>query len=32
MRFGQLRGVFRPAEQVCVLRSLSRQRTMRLRS
>ena len=32
MSFGLLRGAFRPAEQVCVLRSLSRQRTMLLRS
>jgi transposase len=30
--FGLLRGAFRPPEQVCVLRSLSRQRTMLLRS
>jgi transposase len=32
MSVGLLRGAFRPAEQVCVLRSLSRQRTMLLRS
>lgn len=32
MGFGLLRGAFRPAEQVCVLRALSRQRTMLLRS
>ena len=32
MSFGLLHGAFRPAEQVCVLRSLSRQRTMLLRS
>lgn len=32
MRFGLLHGAFRPAEQVCVLRSLSRQRAMLLRS
>lgn len=32
MSFGLLRGAFRPAEQVCVLRSLSRQRAMLLRS
>jgi len=32
MSFGLLRGAFRPAERVCVLRSLSRQRTMLLRS
>ncbi|MBP7392987.1 MAG: IS110 family transposase [Zoogloea sp.] len=32
LSFGLLRGAFRPAEQVCVLRSLSRQRTMLLRS
>ena len=32
MSFGLLRGAFRPAEQVCVLRSLTRQRTMLLRS
>ncbi len=32
MSFGLLRGAFRPVEQVCVLRSLSRQRTMLLRS
>jgi transposase len=32
MSFGLLRGAFRPADQVCVLRSLSRQRTMLLRS
>ena len=32
MSFGLLRSAFRPAEQVCVLRSLSRQRTMLLRS
>ena len=32
MSFGLLRGALRPADQVCVLRSLSRQRTMLLRS
>jgi len=32
LSFGLLRGAFRPADQVCVLRSLSRQRTMLLRS
>ena len=32
MSFGLLHSAFRPAEQVCVLRSLSRQRTMLLRS
>ena len=32
MSFGLLRGAFRPAEQVCVLRSLTRQRAMLLRS
>jgi transposase len=32
MSFGLLHGAFRPAEQVCVLRSLTRQRTMLLRS
>ena len=32
MSFGLLRGAFRPADQVCELRSLSRQRTMLLRS
>lgn len=32
MSFGLLHVAFRPAEQVCVLRSLSRQRTMLLRS
>jgi len=32
MSFGLLRGAFRPADQVCVLRSLTRQRTMLLRS
>ncbi len=32
MSFGLLRGAFRPADQVCVLRALSRQRTMLLRS
>ena len=32
MSFGLLRGAFRPAAQVCELRSLSRQRTMLLRS
>lgn len=32
MSFGLLRGAFRPADQVCVLRSLCRQRTMLLRS
>lgn len=32
MSFGLLRGAFRPADQVCVLRCLSRQRTMLLRS
>ena len=32
MSFGLLHGAFRPADQVCVLRSLSRQRTMLLRS
>jgi hypothetical protein len=32
MSFGLLRGAFRPADQVCVLRSLSRQRAMLLRS
>ena len=32
MSYGLLSGAFRPAEQVCVLRSLSRQRTMLLRS
>ena len=32
MSFGLLRGAFRPAERVCVLRSLTRQRTMLLRS
>ena len=32
MSFGLLHGAFRPAEQVCVLRSLTRQRNMLLRS
>ena len=32
MSFGLLHGAFRPADQVCVLRCLSRQRTMLLRS
>jgi transposase len=32
MSFGLLRGAFRPADQVCVLRSLSRQRAMLLRN
>ena len=32
MSFGLLRGAFRPADQVCELRSLSRQRTKLLRS
>ena len=32
MSFGLLRGAFRPSEQVCMLRSLCRQRTMLLRS
>src|SRR3990167_1323059 len=32
MSFGLLHGAFRPADQVCVLRSLTRQRTMLLRS
>ena len=32
MTYGLLSGAFRPAEQVCVLRSLCRQRTMLLRS
>lgn len=32
MSFGLLHGAFRPAEQVCVLRSLTRQRAMILRS
>ncbi len=32
MSYGLLHGAFRPAEQVCVLRSLTRQRTMLLRS
>ena len=32
MTYGLLSGAFRPAEQVCVLRSLSRQRGMLLRS
>lgn len=32
MTYGLLRGAFRPAEQVCVLRSLWRQREMLLRS
>ncbi|MDP2416202.1 MAG: IS110 family transposase [Hydrogenophaga sp.] len=32
MSFGLLQGAFRPADQVCVLRSLCRQRTMLLRS
>lgn len=32
MSFGLLRGAFRPADQVCVLRSLTRQRAMLLRS
>ena len=32
MSFGLLSGAFRPADQVCVLRSLCRQRTMLLRS
>ena len=32
MSFGLLRGAFRPAEQVCALRALTRQRTMLLRS
>lgn len=32
MSFGLLSGAFRPAEQVCVLRSLTRQRAMLLRS
>lgn len=32
MSYGLLHGAFRPAEQVCVLRSLTRQRAMLLRS
>lgn len=32
MTYGLLRGAFRPADEVCVLRSLSRQREMLLRS
>jgi hypothetical protein len=32
MTYGLLGGAFRPAEQVCVLRSLRRQRNMLLRS
>lgn len=32
MRYGLLRGAFRPADAVCALRSLSRQREMLLRS
>jgi len=32
MSYGLLRGAFRPTEQVCVLRALSRQRAMLLRS
>ena len=32
MSFGLLHGAFRPAEQVCVLRALTRQRAMLLRS
>lgn len=32
MSFGLLSGTFRPTEQVCVLRSLTRQRAMLLRS
>jgi transposase len=32
MSFGLLHGAFRPADQVCVLRSLTRQRAMLLRS
>ena len=32
MSFGLLRGAFRPGDQVCVLRSLTRQRAMILRS
>jgi transposase len=32
MSYGLLRGAFRPAEQVCALRSLSRQREMLLKS
>ena len=32
MTYGLLSGAFRPSEQVCVLRSLSRQRAMLLRS
>lgn len=32
MSFGLLRGAFRPADEVCVLRSLSRQRSMLLRT
>jgi len=32
MSFGLLHGAFRPADQVCVLRSLSRQRAMLLRN
>ena len=32
MSFGLLRGAFRPADQVCALRALSRQREMLLRS
>jgi transposase len=32
MSYGLLRGAFRPADEVCVLRSLSRQREMLLRS
>jgi transposase len=32
MTYGSLRGAFRPADQVCVLRSLWRQRAMLLRS
>jgi len=32
MSYGLLSGAFRPAEQVCVLRALTRQRTMLLRS
>jgi len=32
MSFGLLRGAFRPAEQICALRALTRQCTMLLRS
>ena len=32
MRFGRLHGAFRPTEEVCVLRCLTRQRAMILRS